>query len=468
VSTVIFHDRLKFSEVKPLHKDGDPLDFSNYRPISLLTSFSKVIEKIIHKRLYHFLDQQKLIVNEQHGFRQKASTETAAFFLLNTILLSLDKKSLAVVLFLDLRKAFDCVDHAILLYKLNYYGISGKANELMKSYITDRYQRVVLDDKFSNKLVSEWKCIKHGVPQGSVLGPLLFLIYINDLPRTIDNYANSVLFADDTSIIITNTDPQEFKQTIDISIQETNDWFLSNLLTVNYNKTQFLQFFAKKKIPIQIITSNSILNNINTTKFLGLTLDSMLSWREHITALTLKLNKSCFAFRAIKPFMTTRVLKMVYYSYFHSIMSYGIIFWGSSHFSINILRTQKRIIRIMTNRSKRDSCRQLYKQLQILTLPGQYILSLLLFVIKYREFFPLNSDIHDRNTRYNDNLHPPTTNLTPVQKGVLCSGIKIFNCLPTSIKSLSKDPKHFKNKLKNFLLEHTLYSLNEYYQVTSK
>ena len=117
-----------------------------------------MIEKIIYKRLYNFLDQQKLIVNEQHGFRQKASTETAAFSLLNNILLSLDKKSLAGGLFLDLRKAFDCVDHDILLSKLNYYGISGKASELMKSYITERYHRVILYDKFSNKLVSEWQC----------------------------------------------------------------------------------------------------------------------------------------------------------------------------------------------------------------------------------------------------------------------------------------------------------------------
>ena len=194
----------------------------------------------------------------------------------------------------------------------------------------------------------------------------------------------------------------------------------------------------------------------------------MLSWREHITALTFKLNKACFAVRAIKPFMTSRVLKMVYYSYFHSIMSYGIIFLGSSHLSNNTFRIQKRIIRIITNRSKRDSCRQLYKQLQILTFPGQYIFSLLMFVIKYREFFPSHSDVHDRNTRYNSNLHLPTTNLKLVQKRVLHLGIKIFNQLSTNIKSFSKDPKHFKIRLKSFLLEHTLYSLDEYYQVTSK
>jgi hypothetical protein len=128
-------------------------------------------------------------------------------------------------------------------------------------------------------------------------------------------------------------------------------------------------------------------------------------------------------------------------------MSYRIIFWGSSHLSNNIFKIQKRKIRIITNKCKHDSYRQLYKQLQIFTLPPQYIFSLVMFVIKYRHFFPSNSDIHDRNTRNKHNLHFPTTNLTLVQKEVLYSGIKIYNHLPMHIKSLSKDPRHFKHKL---------------------
>jgi len=156
---------------------------------------------------------------------------------------------------------------------------------------------------------------------------------------------------------------------------------------------------------------------------------------------------------------------MVYYSCFHSVMSYGIIFWGTSPYSNNILRIQKRIIRIITNSSKRESCRQLYKQQQILTVYGQYIYSLLMFVVKSREVFSLNSDIHDRNTRYNLNLHFPTTNLKLVQRGVFYSGVKIFNHLPPSIKDYFREPECFKIKLRKFLLEHSLYSLDEYFKI---
>jgi len=257
LSSGTFPDRLKYSEVIPIYKNGNTEDLSNYRPISLLTSFSKIMEKILHKRIYQFFDQHKLFVKEQHGFRQNASTETATFNLLNTILKSLDSKSTVGGLFLDIRKAFDSVDHSILLSKLDFCGISGKNNKLMKSYIKDRYQRVVMNDKNSNKLVSTWKQVKRGVPQGSVLGPLLFLIYINDFPRSIDNCAEAVLFADDTSIIIVKANVQEYKHNIKIAIQEINDWFCSNSLTIHYNKTHYLQFSTKKIQRITISHNNN-------------------------------------------------------------------------------------------------------------------------------------------------------------------------------------------------------------------
>jgi len=156
-----------------------------------------------------------------------------------------------------------------------------------------------------------------------------------------------------------------------------------------------------------------------------------------------------------------------YFSYFHTLLSYRIIFWGNSRLSANIFKIQKRFIRIITNKGKCDSCQQLFKTLQILTVPSQYIYSLLVFVIKNRGLFLSNSEIHNINTRYNHNFHLTSTNLTIVQKGVQYSGSKVFNYLPENIKILSHDPKCFKSVLKNFLNEHTFYTLEEFYQLTS-
>ena len=148
-------------------------------------------------------------------------------------------------------------------------------------------------------------------------------------------------------------------------------------------------------------------------------------------------------------------------------MSYGIIFWGISHHSDSIFKIKKRIIIIITNTGRSDSCRQLYKQLQILPLPSQYIFSLLVFVKKNRGLFLSNSEIQDINTRYNYSLHLPSTNLTLVQKGILYSGSRIYNHLPLNIKILSNDAKCFKSTLRSYLIEHTFYSLGKYYQLTS-
>jgi len=187
----------------------------------------------------------------------------------------------------------------------------------------------------------------------------------------------------------------------------------------------------------------------------------------HVLVIQINVNKACYAIRSIKPFLSVDILRMIYFSYVHSVMSCGIIFWGNSHHSNSIFKIQRRIIRIITNTGSRDSCRHLFKQLQILSLPSQYIFSLLVFVNKNRGLFQSNSEIHDLNTRFNHNLHLPSKNLTSVHKAVPYSGSKIYNHLPSNITVLSNDTKLFKSTLKSYLTEHTFYSLDEFYQSAS-
>jgi hypothetical protein len=172
----------------------------------------------------------------------------ATYLLLNNILPSLDKKHLVGGLFFDLQKAFDCVSHTILVDKMEFYGISGSTIKLIKSYLENRYQRVLIVDSKSNKVPSKWDLLKHGVLQGSILGPLLFLIYINNLALSISKLATPVLFAEDTSIIISNSNPEEFKRIVSEVPTETSKWFQSNYFSLNCDKTHFLQLFIKKRL----------------------------------------------------------------------------------------------------------------------------------------------------------------------------------------------------------------------------
>lgn len=461
----IFPSRLKYSMVKPIFKKGDSTNMINYRPISLLTSFSKVFEKIIYNRLMQHIEANNILTKEQFGFRLGASTVKASYRLNDLILKALNNKMMVGGIFCDLRKAFDCINHNILLTKLEYYGIRGIALKLIKSYLEGRYQKVILENN-QHVSSSNWGIIKHGVPQGSILGPLLFLFYINDLPKSIKSNAEAVLFADDTSIIVKSLNPTTFGNTINKVFQDINKWFTVNMLSLNAEKTQFMQFVTKinSLLQIDIIHENKKIANVFNTKFLGLTLDNSFSWKTHIDTVIPKLSSACYTIRILKPFLSQKSLKMVYYSYFHSIMTYGLIFWGNTSHSKIIFRMQKKAIRNIMGIKNKESCRKYFKELKILPMKSQYIYLVALFVVENRQHFEVNTEIHKINTRTKSDLHYPLTHLTIFQKGIHYVGIKIFNNLPAELKELFQDIKQFKLKLKSYLHFYSFYTLEEYFK----
>ena len=277
------------------------------------------------------------------------------------------------------------------------------------------------------------------------------------------------MFADDTSIIIKSASPTEFTNALQSNLINADKWFKNNLLTLNTDKTHILQFCTKSDqiIDLRILYGNKQVTTVNATKFLGMTIDSTLTWKHHVDSIVPKLNKACFAIRLVISYVTTEILKTLYFSYFHSIMTYGVIFWGNSVCSQDIFKTQKRVIRIIYNLGARDSCRCALKKLEILPFYSQYLYSLLMFVAKNKDLFQNNASYHSVNTRHKNDLHLPSARLTIFQKGVLFSGTKAYNHLPLKLKDLSQDIKRFKPALRMFFQINSFYSIEEYFKYNS-
>jgi hypothetical protein len=311
----------------------------------------------------------------------------------------------------------------------------------------------------------ECNCLIHGVRQGFILGPLLFLFYINDLTTIFNNKVKSVLFADDTNLVISSNNNLQYSNDVNISFACLNEWFNSNLLTLNFSKTKYVQYAAKSSPNTETIVSygNNVIPNSNEVKFLGIVFASTCTWKVHISQLMPKLCKACYSKRVIKPIMSTETLKMIYYYYFYSLLTYGIIFWGNDSYSLHIFRIQKRMIRIMSGLRASDSCGQAFRDWGILPIQSQYIFSLLIYVANNRGLFQMSLQRQGLNTRHNIDFYCPQTNLTLHQRGPYCFGIKLFNSLPLKIKELAHDIKLFRTALKTFIYSKSFYTLDEYF-----
>lgn len=452
-----FPSVLKSARVFPLHKKGDNTLSENYRPVALLSTISKILERVVFNRIVEFATLHNIISDSQHGFRKKRSTETAIMSFLNNLYENLDQNKKCVGLFMDLSKAFDLVNHTLLIEKLKKYGLRGKVNDWIMSYLTNRTQVVEV-----NRVKSEKLNIVFGVPQGSVLGPLLFLFYINDLPGFFDDFL--IMFADDNSYLCCSETFETAISNIQTSLTKFADHFKSNRLFLNISKTVFIIFSPRHtvydKSHLIKIGSKSIEQACNT-KFLGIYIDNALNWDSHIDSMAKKLSSVCYALYRLSKISSRTTVLAYYYTNFVSRATYGILFWGCSCHFERIFKLQKKAVRNIMGISKYTSCRNGFKDLNILTLPSIYILEILMYVKNNLSKFPPNNYNHNYDTRESDNLATPLHKLSKYEESPNYIGIKLYNRIPDFLKSIA-NIKAFKNETKKYLAVKCFYSVDEF------
>jgi hypothetical protein len=465
----VFPDELKKAKVIPIFKKGDPRVVANYRPISILPVFSKVFESIIKLRITDFFKKHDVISDSQGGFTANRSTSYTINRFLSEIIESIKNDQSTVGFFCDLTKAFDCMDHIILLEKCAHYGIRGVALNLIKSYLENRSQIVEVKqlDKYGIEKIfhSKPEGVKIGVPQGSILGPLLFIIFINDLPH---NVKNAELYADDTSLLAKakKGDLHTLKQKSEKKITDATLWFSSNKLILNNAKTISMSFLISKEaneavMPIVNNATNVVIENVKVANFLGLIIDNRLKWGCHIDALATKLSRALFSVRSIRKISDIDTTKLVYYANIESRIRYGLEFWGSTPKSRKIFVLQKKAIRIMFNKGNRVHCKPLFRKLNIFTLYSLYILQITVQIKIQYDRLQKVKDSHQHFTRNGDNLNVSLCKTATMQLSPEQMGIKIFNKLPINIKHAAST-NMFKERIKLLLMDKACYSVKEF------
>lgn len=455
----LFPTALKQSKVYPKLKSGNQTETRNYRPISLISTFSKVIEKVVLKRLMDHCEHNNLLTVSQHGFIKGRSTTSAIIKLAEFIIDSLEEKNLVTGIMLDFSKAFDCLGHELILNKLEQLGVKGQALAWFKSYLEGRSQVVEIQDTQKNirqEVRSNPLPINRGVPQGSVLGPVLFILLTNDMPQYLGMHCTPLMYADDTTLLFAESSPNSLAVNSYIALNKAYQYCHENDLVVNAEKTKQLAF-GRRQEEVPELPEVSMESQ---TKFLGLTFDSTLSWNDHVDTLSKKLSSCLYVLKRVNFVSDYATTKTAYHALFESHLRYGLAVWGgTSAGNLNrILLLQKRAIRIMVGLGPRESCRNAFKTTHVLTVIGLYIKEVIMHVTI--EQLQRGHDLHTYNTRHASNFHLPLHHTTSYERKPSYMGRKLFNLLPEDLKMLNV--KKLKTALTNWLINRPFYSIDEF------
>ena len=458
----VYPEFLKRSKVIALFKKGERLLPENYRPISLLDIFDKIFEKLIYKRLVSFINKYKMLFQFQFGFREDHSTVLALTEIIDNIKHAIDNNEYTVGIFIDLCKAFDTVDHGILLEKLKYYGIRGKAHDLLSSYLCNRTQYTVI-----NNVVSDIKPITCGVPQGSVLGPLLFLIYINDIKNCISDKCIR-LFADDTGLFVKGKSLDSVMKASQQILANLEEWFKHNKLSVSVAKCGFLVFHGKNRpLPnnIKPLYLNGVeIKRLDVFRYIGLLLDPTLSWKPHVENVVNKLNTFFGIFSHIRNKIPQHLVREIYFTTVFPHINYGLEIYGSCSGSLlsKLQVKQNQLMKILTKKDRLYPTDALHSENRILKIVDVFKSKILLFVHKclnkntisiFHNYFRLQHETHTYPTRDRNTLILPRTNTILGATAIYSSGVKLWNNCAVAKQNMTMSNHTMKRKVKNLYLD---------------